>query len=103
MIESVSASQWFLVCFGVTSVIFGDFIPLSASHVAEMVPRIEWGDLNDWVYLMECHVRVLLKIARLVVTSEVLTPSHPSPSLRTAGQVFSETYDLGNPRGNPIG
>ena len=87
MIESVSASQWFLVCLGVTSV---TSFPLFASHVAEMVPRIEWGDFSDWVYLMECHVRVLLKIARLVVTSEVLTPSHPSPSLRTAPGFFRD-------------
>ena len=47
--ESVSASQWFLVCLYRGD--FGDFIP-PWRPMQIMVPRSEWSDFNDWVYLV---------------------------------------------------
>ena len=46
-------SQWFLVCLGVTSVTsFQNRRPMQI-----MVPRIEWGDFNDWVYGFGIRIR----------------------------------------------
>ena len=45
--ESVSASHWFLVCLGVTSVT--SFPPRRPMQI--LVPRSEWGGFNGWVYV----------------------------------------------------